>query len=82
MKTLTSNQLYRGYNRRFDRRAMILTRMGFVHQILTQDRVSISLFVRNCHYGVIHTIPASTVMYAANRVFIDTIAPFRFEVTK
>jgi len=82
MKTLTSNQIYRGYNRRFDRRVKILTRMGFVPQILTQDRVSVALFARNCCYGVIHTIPTSTVMYASNRVFIDTLATFRCEVTK
>lgn len=74
-KQLTSNQLYGGLNRRFDRRVGQLRRLGFVYEIVRTEydpRATYAILTRGRH-GRAQIIPASTIMLADNRVYRETV---------
>ena len=69
----TSNQFYGGLNRRFDRRARLLHRLGYRYMGTPFGAV----FVRGAAFRV-ESIPAGVVMHADNRAFLDSIrSPMR-----
>lgn len=77
MASPTINQLYGGFNKRFERRAVILLKMGFRFQRhdVTADTVpggSIGVFVRRNK-----VLAAAFVLYAPNAVWIDMISAYR-----
>ena len=74
MKQLTSNQKYGAINRRFDRRAKLLKRLGFTY--LRLEEFGFAVFAAaNLHdrkRG--KTIPASVVQLATNAQWIEILA--------
>lgn len=72
VSALTGNQYYGGLNRRFERRATLLRRLGFKYQHI--DGLPMACFVRPepCR-RIPRCIPASTLHHADNRAWIDTL---------
>ena len=68
---LTSNQLYGGLNRRFDRRASLLCRLGFKYVAIAEK---IAAFQRAYPFGRSAIIPAAMVMHATNACWRDHLA--------
>lgn len=72
---LTSQQYYRGLNKRFDRRAKLLSKLGYKYKRLNDqlvDGYNTAVFVRerNIHTGKTRrTIPVSVLFFAPNRGF-------------
>lgn len=67
---LTSNQHYRGLNRRFDRRAALLSRFGFKYRQVAQG---LAAFTR-VRFGREMNIAAPVLMHADNRTWQDILA--------
>jgi hypothetical protein len=70
MYNLTSNQYYGGLNRRFDRRARLLTRLGFVSNLVETD---LRVFTRTRHARKVN-IPAAVLTHADNRAWHEVLA--------
>ena len=74
MKTLTSNQHYGGLNRRFDKRAKRLARMGYTYE--RTDELGQAFFippVLNWRRRYTTAIPACFVHAADNRTFWEMV---------
>ena len=67
-KTLTSNQYYGGLNRRFDKRASLLRKLGYKY-VATQFG---GMFVID-KYSYVTSIQASLVMSGHNRDFLVAV---------
>lgn len=76
--TLTSNQFYAGLNRRFDKRAAKLRKMGFKASTfeIPGTRQTYGVFLRG-QPGRMESVLTSLVMNATNRVFNDELARLR-----
>jgi hypothetical protein len=78
--TITNNQYYGGLNRRFDRRAELLQRLGWKYVICNCDEfperssrtASLAVF-RRTRRGMCRIIPAATVIHADRRSWIDLL---------
>ena len=69
---LSSNQYYGGLNRRFDQRAKRLASVGYRYERI--EAYGIAVFCRNTDYErKLRTIPASAVMHADRRSWIDLL---------
>lgn len=66
---LTSNQLYRGINKRFDRRLKRLLKAGFSYE---QGADGFAVICRTV-YGRRRAIPAAALLYATNRFYWDIL---------
>jgi hypothetical protein len=66
---MTSNQLYGGMNKRFEKRAKHLRQLGFAYKIVAEG---VAGFVRT-RYGKTRTITASAALYATNRTWINEL---------
>lgn len=71
MRNLTSNEYYGGLNRRFEKRANLLRKLGWKYERL--EKYNCAVFVRNSYHKG-RTIAAGTVMNADRRVWNDTLA--------
>jgi hypothetical protein len=70
MSELTSNQFYGGINRRHDKRARLLTRLGFKF-----DTEKFGWYnPRRSHLRNNFRIPPSLLQHAHNRAFYETLA--------
>lgn len=69
LNTLTSNEYYGGLNRRFERRAKLLKRLGFRYEKTEYGAV----FSRKRSYRNDGCIPAATLHHADRRAWIDTL---------
>lgn len=76
LNDLTSNQFYGGMNRRFDKRAKRLRKLGFnyeIHQLDEHDkRATKGVFCRR-RYGRMRMIFASELMTSCNRLWIKNL---------
>lgn len=66
---LTSNQMYRAMNRRFDARVRFLRRFGFVYESVGKG---LAALVRVRH-GKTQAISASLLLTAPNRLYRDFV---------
>ena len=67
---ITSNQYYGGLNRRFDRRAQLLRKLGYKYT----GTVYGAMFIKQqSKHWQTTSIPASVVMVAINRDFHQTL---------
>jgi hypothetical protein len=76
---LTSNQYYRGLNRRFEKRSRLLRRIGYRYQIIPiradlPKSPTTAVFVSR--YGS-RVISASEVMHADTRAWRDELSAYR-----
>lgn len=69
-KRITSNEYYGALNRRFDRRASLLRRLGYKYTATVYG----GMFVKQqAKHWQTTSIPASIVMVSHNRDFIQTL---------
>lgn len=75
MSKLTDNQMYRGMNRRFDKRVRFLARFGFRYQIVKneQDPRDTHGVLTRLRHGRAQTITASLVLIAPPRLFREMV---------
>lgn len=69
---MTDNQLYRGINTRFDKRAKLLRSLGFTYRIAKyceHDRQTFAYFERRSA-----RIMASVVLLASNQIWRNTLS--------
>ena len=73
---LTSNEYYGGLNRRYDNRASLLVRLGFVIKFFPGEKSDVRVWCRirpRSGGDRQDTIQTSTVLYADNRAWRDTL---------
>lgn len=68
MSKLTSNQLYGGMNRRFEKRSKMLAKFGFKYKIVVKG---IAAFIHPRSDR--STVAAAEVMHSNNQCWIDTL---------
>jgi hypothetical protein len=71
MSNLTSNQYYRGLNRRFERRASLLRRRGSRYQIVqigADKRSTTGIMARGAR-----VVSASAIMHADRRAWLELL---------
>jgi len=78
-RMISSNDYYRGLNRRFDRRASRLRRLGFRYTVpeATVDGRSVKLAAIFYRPGLIErgqVISATVVMHSSNREYTDELS--------
>jgi hypothetical protein len=71
LNNLTSNQYYGGLNRRFERRAALLRRLGFTYQRI--EGMPVAVFGRG-YLGKSQAIPAAVLHHADNRAWFEELA--------
>lgn len=70
LNTLTSNEYYGGLNRRFDRRARLLRRLGFAYKRI--EEANIAVFARG-RINRPESIPAAVLHHADNLAWINVL---------
>ena len=70
---MTNNQYYGGLNRRFEKRASLLRRLGWKYEL--SELYPVALFVRRARYSQkLRAIPAAILHYADNRAWVNVLA--------
>lgn len=79
MNNITSNQRYGGLNRRFEKRAALLRRFGFVYIVANigeeKNAATFGVFTRTPFWRS-QAITAAEVMHADRQVWIDELSRF------